>query len=75
MLERKETYQLNTILLYICNQETDLYTGKWIPFRLRRRQFPIRLGFATTKNKAQGQSLSILYNWLENTIWYFESLL
>ena len=28
-----------------------------IPFQLKRRQFPIRLSFAMTINKAQGQSV------------------
>ena len=27
-----------------------------IPFNMRRKQFPIRLGFAMTINKSQGQS-------------------
>ena len=27
-----------------------------IPFNMRRKQFPIRLGFAMTFNKSQGQS-------------------
>ena len=31
-----------------------------LPFTLHRRQFPIRLGFAMTINKAQGQSVSIV---------------
>ncbi|RCN37604.1 hypothetical protein ANCCAN_16484 [Ancylostoma caninum] len=35
----------------------DNYTDKGVPFRLRRRQFPIRVAFAMTINKAQGQSL------------------
>ncbi|VDK43225.1 unnamed protein product, partial [Cylicostephanus goldi] len=36
----------------------DNYTDTGVPFRLRRRQFPLRLSFAMTINKAQGQSLS-----------------
>ncbi|KHJ78184.1 hypothetical protein OESDEN_22196 [Oesophagostomum dentatum] len=34
----------------------DSYTDKSVPFWLRRRQFPVRLVFATTVNKSQGQS-------------------
>ncbi|VDL72035.1 unnamed protein product [Nippostrongylus brasiliensis] len=33
-------------------------TDRGLPFRLRRRQFPIRLAYAMTINKAQVQSLS-----------------
>ncbi|KAK6027976.1 hypothetical protein OSTOST_05985 [Ostertagia ostertagi] len=36
----------------------DNYWEKRTPFRLRRRQFPIRVAFAMTINKAQGQSFS-----------------
>ncbi|RCN48512.1 hypothetical protein ANCCAN_05337 [Ancylostoma caninum] len=36
----------------------DNYTDRRVPFRLRRRQFPIRLAFAMAINKAQGQSLN-----------------
>ena len=32
----------------------------FLPFKLRRRQFPIRLSFATTINKAQGQTFNKL---------------
>ncbi|KAK6764529.1 hypothetical protein RB195_024740 [Necator americanus] len=36
----------------------DNYWDKQLPFRLRRRQFPVRLAFAMTINKAQGQSFN-----------------
>jgi ATP-dependent DNA helicase PIF1 len=31
-----------------------------MPFTLRRRQFPVRLAFAMTINKAQGQTLKMV---------------
>ncbi|VDO33310.1 unnamed protein product [Haemonchus placei] len=34
----------------------DNYWEKQVLFRLRRRQFPVRVAFAMTINKAQGQS-------------------
>ncbi|RCN51900.1 hypothetical protein ANCCAN_01988 [Ancylostoma caninum] len=34
----------------------DNYWDKQLPFRLRRRQFPVRVAFAMTINKSQGQS-------------------
>ncbi|XGW13313.1 hypothetical protein V3C99_000002 [Haemonchus contortus] len=36
----------------------DNYWEKRVPFRLRRRQFPVRVAFAMTINKAQGQSFN-----------------
>ncbi|KAK6023902.1 hypothetical protein OSTOST_10298 [Ostertagia ostertagi] len=50
---------------FICGDRTgrlaiipriDNYWEKRVPFRLRRRQFPVRIAFAMTINKAQGQS-------------------
>ncbi|KHJ78541.1 hypothetical protein OESDEN_21837 [Oesophagostomum dentatum] len=36
----------------------DNYWEKDIPFHLRRRQFPVRVAFAMTINKCQGQSFT-----------------
>jgi hypothetical protein len=38
----------------------DTATSSGLPFTLRCRQFPIRLAFAMTINKAQGQSLKVV---------------
>lgn len=42
---------------YIPRIVTTSTQSKW-PFKLRRRQFPIRLSYAMTINKSQGQTLS-----------------
>jgi hypothetical protein len=39
-----------------------------LPFKMKRRQFPIRLGFALTINKAQGQTLSQTGIYLPNPV-------
>ena len=39
-----------------------------LPFQLTRRQFPVRLAFAMTINKAQGQSLSKVGVYLPNPV-------
>ncbi|KHJ94575.1 hypothetical protein OESDEN_05494 [Oesophagostomum dentatum] len=36
----------------------DNYWDRTLPFRLRRRQFPIRVSFAMTINESQGQSFT-----------------
>jgi len=39
-----------------------------LPFKMKRRQFPVRLGFALTINKAQGQTLSQTGIYLPNPV-------
>ena len=39
-----------------------------LPFQMTRRQFPVKLGFAMTINKAQGQSLSQVGVYLPNPV-------
>ncbi|XP_076929273.1 uncharacterized protein LOC143593561 [Bidens hawaiensis] len=43
-------------------------TDKKLPFRLKRRQFPIFVCFAMTINKSQGQSLSIVGLYLKDPV-------
>ena len=38
----------------------DTASSSGLPFTLRRRQFPVRLAFARTINKAQGQSRKVV---------------
>jgi hypothetical protein len=39
----------------LCTSDDEMF-----PFRLKRKQFPIRLSFAMTINKAQGQTIPIV---------------
>ncbi|VDK42808.1 unnamed protein product [Cylicostephanus goldi] len=43
---------------FVLIPKIDNLTDKGVPVRVRRRQFPVRLAFAMTINKAQGQSLT-----------------
>ena len=65
---------LNRITLYFDNE---------YPFTFKRRQFPIRLAFAMTINKAQGQTFSNVLIYLQKvvfshghyTLQFYESVL
>jgi ATP-dependent DNA helicase PIF1 len=47
-------------LAFIPRIALDTASSSGLPFTLRRRQFPIRLTFAITINKSQGQSLKVV---------------
>ena len=47
-------------MAFIPRISLDTATSSGLPFTLRRHQFPVRLGFATTINKAQGQSIKVV---------------
>lgn len=67
--------------VYIPRIITTSNHSRW-PFKLRRRQFPIRLSYAMTINKSQGQTLNrvgvylhLPYFLMVNYMWHFlESL-
>jgi len=46
----------------------DLETDSGLPFQLRRRQFPVKLAFAMTINKSQGQTLDKVGIYLPNPV-------
>jgi ATP-dependent DNA helicase PIF1 len=41
-----------------------------LPFKLKRKQFPIRLSFTMTINKAQGQTIPIVEVYLPKPVFY-----
>ncbi|XP_073362834.1 uncharacterized protein [Aegilops tauschii subsp. strangulata] len=47
----------------LCPSENDMF-----PFKFKRKQFPIRLSFAMTINKAQGQTIPIVGVYLPNPV-------
>ena len=55
--------------LYACIPRIDLIDhNDTMPFHLKRRQFPVRVAFAITINKSQGQSLSQVGIYLPNPV-------
>lgn len=53
--------------VYIPRIEMTVHESKW-PFTLKRRQFPVKISYAMTINKSQGQSLNKVGLYLENEI-------
>ena len=53
--------------VYIPRIEMTVHESKW-PFTLKRRQFPIKISYAMTINKSQGQSLDKIGIYIENEI-------
>ena len=53
--------------VYITRIDMNRHESKW-PFTLKRRQFPIKISYAMTINKSQGQSLNKIGIYLEDEI-------
>ena len=53
--------------VYIPRIDMNIHESKW-PFTLKRRQFPIRISYAMTINKSQGQSLNKIGIYLKDEI-------
>ncbi|KAJ9541417.1 hypothetical protein OSB04_027923 [Centaurea solstitialis] len=49
--------------IHLCPSEDDMF-----PFKLKRKQFPIRLCFAMTINKAQGQTIPVVGVYLLDSV-------
>ena len=53
--------------VYIPRIEMTVHESKW-PFTLKRRQFLVKISYAMTINKSQGQSLNKIGLYIENEI-------
>ena len=54
-------------IVYIPRIEMTVHESRW-PFILKRRQFPVKISYAMTINKSQGQSLEKIGLYIENEI-------
>ncbi|KIH46859.1 hypothetical protein ANCDUO_23083 [Ancylostoma duodenale] len=56
---------------YVILPRIDYYSDRGLSFRLRRTQFPIRLAFSLSVNKAQGQSFDRIGLCLPEDVFFF----